>query len=137
MPSNKDVFWVRQDVFGNRISFYMATWNYHAEKHAYDKIPTTPEHIYQAIIDPDFAHRSLVDVIGPESCIFEKFFQAEQQSFFVPVLYEGVTIPGEYDRGGKTGKVLTGYFLDSSKPSNMIGEIFWSKAEEDEKDETK
>jgi hypothetical protein len=108
------------------VSFYVETWDLHAEKHAWDKTPATQEHIYQTIIDPDHAHRSLDDVIGHESCVFEKFFNPEQQIFYVPVLYEGVTAPGDYDQGGKQGKVLTGYFQSGLYPSSTIGEIFWS-----------
>jgi hypothetical protein len=129
---NKDVYWVRQDVLNNRVSFYVETWETHAEKHRWDKTPASQEHVYQAIIDPDHAHRSLDPVIGNESCIFEKFFEIEQQRFFVPVLYEGVLIPGDYDQGGKTGKVLTGYFPGRLNNSSTIGEIFWSNPKFDE-----
>lgn len=132
MACNKsDVFWMRQDVLGNFVRFYVRTWEIHAEKHAFDKIPSTPEHIYQAVTDPDFAHRSLDPAIGSESCIFEKFFEPEQQRFFVPVLYEGVDASGDYDQGGKNGKVLSGFFLEGMKPSRMIGEVFWSKDDKD------
>jgi hypothetical protein len=103
----------------------------HASKHAFDKYPATDEHIYQAIVDPDHAHRSLDPVIADESCIFEKFFEAEKQRFFVPVLYEGVVVPGDYDQGGKKGRVLTGYFPGRPNNSSTIGEIFWSKPESD------
>jgi len=126
VPRSKDVYWLRYDVLNNRISFYVETWEFHAEKHAWDKTAVDPEHIYQTIVDPDYARRSLDAVIGPESCIFQKFFEPEQQNFYVPVLYEGVVIPGDYDQGGKEGRVLTGYFQSGLYPSSAIGEIFWS-----------
>lgn len=126
MSSNKDIFWVRQDVLHNTVSFYRKTWEQHASKHAFDKTPATDEHFYQSIMNPDHARRSLDPVIGHEACIFEKFFEAEQQRFFMPVLYEGVVNPMDYDQGGKKGKVLSGYF-ENGPMSRYIGEIFWSK----------
>jgi hypothetical protein len=126
LASNKDIFWVRRDVLDNTVSFYQKTWEQHASKHAFDKTPATEEHFYQSIMNPDHARRSLDPVIGPEACIFEKFFEAEQQRFFMPVIYEGIATPGEYDQGGKKGRVLSGYFQDGPM-SRYIGEIFWSK----------
>jgi hypothetical protein len=132
-----DIFWVREDVLKNWVSFYVGTWEQHASKHTYDKHPATQEHFYQAIIDPDHAHRSLDPVIGNESCVFEKYFEDEKQRFFVPVLYEGVIVPGDYDQGGKKGKVLTGYFPDADQVSKMIGPIFWSKPKPDDEKSSK
>ncbi len=137
MPKSKDIFWVRSDVLDNSVSFYEETWNQHASKHAFDKIPATPEHFYQAIVDPDHAHRSLDPVIGHESCVFEKFFDVEQKSFFVPVVYDGVVSPGDYDQGGKKGRVSTGYFNSGTKLSGSIGPIFWSKKNPDDKKDEK
>jgi hypothetical protein len=134
---SKDVFWVRPDVLNNQVAFYVPTWEKHASKHAYDKTPATQEHFYQTVVDPDHAHRSLDPIIGNESCIFEKFFESEQQRFFVPVLYEGVVAPGDYDQGGKKGKVLTGYFPGPQNNSRTIGEIFWSKPKADDGEEGK
>ena len=137
MARNKDIFWVRQDVLHNSVTFYIKTWEQHASKHAFDKIPATEEHFYQAIVDPDHARRSLDPDIGNESCIFEKFFESEQQRFFVPVLYDGVVSPGHYDQGGKKGKVTTGYFQSGPNMSRFIGEIFWSKVKPNDKKGTK
>jgi hypothetical protein len=127
VASKNDIFWLRPDVFDNRVSFHINTWEQHASKHTFDKVPATAEHFYQVIIDPDYARRSLDPVIGYETCIFERFFEAEQDRFFVPVLYEGVVVPGDYDQGGKKGKVLSGYFQGGQNLSRFIGEIFWSK----------
>jgi hypothetical protein len=113
-------------VLGNHVSFYEETWFFHAEKHAWDKIPATQEHFYQTFSDPDYLHRSEDEFIGPESCIFEKFFEAEQQKFYLPVQYEGVVLPGDYDQGGRKGRVKTGYFQSGLRPSSTIGEIFWT-----------
>jgi hypothetical protein len=121
---------VRSDVLNNRVTLYAKTWALHASKHTHDKTPATEEHIYQSIVDPDHAHRSLDPVIGPESCVFEKFFEPEQQRFFVPVIYDGVKEPGDYDQGGKRGRVTTGYFSGSQNISGSIGEIFWSKTKQ-------
>lgn len=126
MASNKDILWVRKEALQNSVSFYVKTWEQHASKHAFDLIPTSQEHFYQTIIDPDHARRSLDPIIGNEACIFEKFFEAEQQRFFMPVLYDGVVVPGDYDKGGKKGKVLSGYFQNGPM-SGHIGEIFWSR----------
>jgi hypothetical protein len=125
VKKNKDVYWIRQDVFTNRVSLPVWVWEQHASKHALDKYPATEEHIYQAVVNPDYAHRSLDPDIGGETCIFEKFFEAEP--FFVPVLYEGVVVPGDYEQGGKSGRVLTGYFPGRLNIPRTIGEVFWSK----------
>ena len=125
MASNKDILWVRKDVLENSASFYVKTWEMHASKHVFDSIPTTQEHFYQTIMDPDYARRSLDPIIGNEACVFEKYFEDEQQSFLMPVLYEGVIVPRDYDQGGKKGKVLSGYFQNGPM-SKHIGEIFWS-----------
>ncbi|MGO9326430.1 MAG: hypothetical protein ACLP07_17885 [Terracidiphilus sp.] len=126
MPRNRDVYWYRPDVIGNWVSFYEETWLLHAEKHAWDKIPADPEHFYKTVTDPDYLRRSLDEFIGPESCVFEKFFETEQQRFFVPVQYEDVTTPGGYDQGGKKGRVMTGFFQSGLTISSSIGEIFWT-----------
>ena len=136
MPKSKDILWVRKDVINNSVSFYEETWIYHASKHAFDKVPVTQEHFYQAIVNPDHARRSLDPVIGHESCIFEKFFEEEQRSFFLPVIYDGVESPGDYDQGGKKGRVSTGFF-QQGKISGSIGEIFWSNPKPDDKKEQK
>jgi hypothetical protein len=128
VSNSKDIYWIRPDVFTNQVSLPVWVWERHASKHAFDKYPATEEHIYQAIVDPDHAHRSLDPEIGNETCIFEKFFEVEQQPFFVPVLYEGVVAPEEYEQGGKNGRVLTGYFPGQQNISRTIGEIFWSKS---------
>lgn len=134
MASNKDILWVRKEVLQNTVSFYVKTWEQHASKHAFDAVPASQEHFYQTIMEPDYARRSLDPIIGNEACIFEKFFEAEQQRFLMPVLYEGVTIPGDYDKGGKKGRVLSGYFQNGPMSSH-IGEIFWSRSpENDDKD---
>jgi hypothetical protein len=109
----------------------------HAQKHAYDKYPASEEHIYQTIVDPDHAHRSLDPVILGEGCVFERFFEAEQQRFFVPVLYEDIQVPEEYERGDKKGRVLTGYFPSTPKNSSSIGPIFWSKSKPSSGEESK
>ena len=133
MPKSKDILWVRKDVLNNSVSFYEETWLNHASKHTFDQFPVTEEYFYQAIVDPDHAHRSLDPVIGHESCIFEKFFEDVQRRFFLPVIYEGVVEPGDYDQGRKKGRVSTGY-LQHGKMSGSIGEIFWSKPIPEEKD---
>lgn len=126
MASKKGINWVHQDVFSNSVSFYAKTWEGHASKHAFDKTPTTEDHFLQTILDPDHARTSLDPAIGHESCIFEKFFEAQQQRFFMPVIYDGVVNPGDYDQGGKSGRVMTGYF-QYGKMSGHIGPIIWSK----------
>lgn len=127
MPRNKDVFWLRADVLKNQVSFYVETWENHASKHASDKVPSSPEHIYQTVVAPDVAHRSLDPVIGGEVCLFVKRFEIEQLRFIVPVIYDGVEEAGDYDQGGKKGRVQSGWFLQNNKPSNMVGEIIWTK----------
>ena len=127
---SKDVYWVRPDVLGNQVSLYVETYDFHASKHAFDEVPATEEHIYQTIVDPDHARRSLDSTIGNESCIFQKFFGEEQQIFLVPVLYEGISVPDEYEQGGNLGKVLTGYFPRNGRLGGSVGEIFWSKPKE-------
>lgn len=127
MANKNDILWMRQDVLGNLVSFYEKTWELHASKHAFDQTPTTQEHFFQAIVDPDYARRSLDPVIGNEACIFEKFFEAEQKRFFLPVIYDGVEAPHDYDKGKKKGRVMTGYFQNGPTSAN-IGEIFWSKS---------
>ena len=92
---------------------------------------------YQTIIDPDHAHRSLDPSILGEGCIFEKFFESEQQRFLVPVLYEGVAEPEDYERGGKKGRVLTGYFPGRQNNSSTVGEIFWSKPKPNDGEDSK
>jgi hypothetical protein len=134
--NKNDIYWVRQDVLGNSVSFYMKRWEDHASKHAHDKTPTNQEHFYQTIVDPDHARRSLDPVIGTETCIFEKFFEDEGERFLMPVIYDGVTAPGDYDQGGKSGKVLTGYFQYGPMSRN-IGPIFWSKSELDSEEDSK
>ena len=126
---NNDIFWVRKDPFGNAVSLHVARWEQHISKHEFDKYPVTEEHIYQAIIDPDQARRSLDPIIANEACIFEKFFQAEQQLLLVPVLYEEVIAPYEYEEGGKKGKVLTAYFPDQRGLSSTVGPVFWTKSD--------
>lgn len=125
-PSKKDIRWVRSDVLKNQVSLPVFVWE-HASKHAYDKTPATEEHIYQTIVDPDHVRRSLDHITSGESCVFEKFFQQEQQRFFVPVLYDGIVVPEEYESGGKKGRVLTGYFPGRTNNSKTVGAIFWSK----------
>jgi hypothetical protein len=127
VAKSKDIYWVRPDVFTNQVSLPVWVWEQHASKHAFDKYPATEEHIFQAIVNPDHAHRNLDPAVENESCIFEKYFEVEQQSFFVPVLYEGVVAPQDYEKGGKSGRVLTGYFPGKQNFSKTIGEIFWSK----------
>jgi hypothetical protein len=127
VPKSKDIYWVRKDVFNNLVSLPVWVWEQHAEKHAYDKYPASEEHIYQTIVNPDHAHRSLDPYVLGEGCIFEKFFEPEQQRFFVPVLYEEVVVAEDYEQGGKKGRVLTGYFPDKQSNSRTIGDIFWSK----------
>ena len=63
-----------------------------------------------------------------EGCVFEKFFVAEQQRFLVPVIYAGVDVQEDYEKGGKKGRVLTGYFPGRQNNSKTVGEIFWSKS---------
>jgi hypothetical protein len=125
VANKNDIRWVRPDVFKNSVSLPVFVWE-HVEKHAFDKFPANEEHIYQTIINPDHAHRSLDPFVMGEGCIFEKFFEPEQQRFLVPVIYEGVIVPEEYELGGKKGRVLTGYFPGKSKNSSSVGEIFWS-----------
>src|ERR1700753_3889245 len=128
--NSKDVYWVRPDVLGNQVSLYVESYDLHASKHAFDEVPATEEHIYQTVVAPDHAHRSLLPYMEGESCIFQKFFDKEQQIFLVPVLYEGVSVPNEYEQGGKSGKVLTGYFPRNGRLGGSVGEIFWSKIKE-------
>jgi len=129
--SKKDIYWVRNDVFDNSVSLPMWRWDQHASKHAFDEFPATEDHIYQTIIDPDHAHRSLDPVVLGEGCVFEKFFEAEQQRFLVPVIYDGIIVPEEYELGGKKGRVLTGYFPGRQNNSKTVGPIFWSKIKPD------
>jgi hypothetical protein len=119
--------WVRSDPFDNKVSLYEKTMAGHISKHEMDKFPTTEEHIYQGVTDPDHARRSLDPVVGHETCVFEKMFQSIGQRFFASVIYDGVANPGDYDEGGKTGHVTTGYFPGKPTNSRYIGEIFWSK----------
>ena len=114
----------------------MWVWDQHASKHAFDKIPATEEHIYQTIVNPDHAHRSLDPFVLGEGCVFEKFFEVEQERFLVPVIYEGVVEPEDYEQGGKKGRVLSGYFPGKQNNSRTIGPIFWSKPK-DGKDDPK
>ena len=125
MANKNDVRWVRTDVFKNSVSLPVFVWE-HVDKHAFDKIPATEEHIYQTIVAPDHAHRSLDPFVLDEGCVFEKFFEPEQQRFLVPVLYDGIIVPEEYEKGGKKGRVLTGYFPGKQNNSRTVGEIFWS-----------
>ncbi|MDE1156274.1 MAG: hypothetical protein PW735_11180 [Acidobacteriaceae bacterium] len=104
----------------------------HASKHAHDAVPATEEHIYQTVTNPDDARRSLDDAVGHETCIFTKHFAEEGHPMVVPVIYDGVQQPGDYDQGGKKGRVTTGYFETSGKFSQFIGEIFWTKPTDDE-----
>ena len=135
MPNNKkDIRWVRPDVFTNRVALPVWVWDQHASKHTFDLIPSSEEHIYQTIINPDHAHRSLDPVILGEGCIFEKYFESEKARFIVPVLYEDILVPEEYEKGGKRGRVLTGFFPSKQNNSKSIGPIFWSK-EKSEDDE--
>lgn len=122
---------MRQDVFANYVSLPRWVWEQHASKHAFDKVPASEEHIYQAVVNPDHARRSLDPDIGSQACIFEKFFENEQQCFLVPVLYEEVVEPLDYENGGKKGRVLTGYFPARQNVSRTVGEIFWSKSTPD------
>jgi phosphoketolase len=126
VAGKNDIFWVRQEVLANTVSFYMKTWEIHASKHALDATPATPDHFYHTVTDPDHLRRSLDPEIGHEACIFEKYFAPEQKRFFVPVIYEEVVVPLDYEQGGKKGRVMTGYF-ESGPMSRHIGEIFWSK----------
>ena len=80
---------------------------------------------------------SVLGDIGDETCIFEKFFEVEQQPFFVPVLYEGMVVPWDYEQGGKQGRVLTGYFPGKQNIPRTIGEIFWSKPAPSESEDSK
>jgi hypothetical protein len=137
VASKNDVYWVRADVFQNSVSLPVWVWEQHAGKHAYNKYPATEEHIYQTIVDPDYAHRSLDPFVMGEGCVFEKFFGYEQQRFLVPVLYEGVVVPGDYEKGGRKGRVLTGYFPGKLNNSSTVGEIFWSKPTPSESDDSK
>jgi phosphoketolase len=125
VANKNDIYWVRQEVLANTVSFYMKTWEMHAEKHAFDRTPATQDHFYYAVTDPDHLRRSLDPEIGHEACIFEKFFEPEQKRFFVPVIYEEVVAPLDYEKGGKKGRVMTGYF-ENGPLSKYIGEIFWS-----------
>jgi hypothetical protein len=133
VANKKDIYWVRNDVFSNQVSLPVWVWEQHASKHVYDKFPASEEHIYQTIIDPDHAHRSLDPVVLGEGCVFERYFKTEQQTFIVPVLYEDIAVPEEYEQGGKKGRVLTGYFPGSQNLSKTIGPIFWSKKSEESK----
>lgn len=133
MAKSKDVYWVRKDVFQNYVTLPMWVWDHHASKHELDAVPATEEHIFQAIVDPDHAHRSLDPAVLGEGCVFEKYFPGIQFPFFVPVLYENIQEPNEYETGGKQGRVLTGYFETRQRISSSIGPIFWSKqASEDD-----
>lgn len=129
MSSNKDILWVRNDVFGNKVSLYVKTMNSHISKHEFDKYPTTEEHVYQALTNPDTARRSLDPVVGHESCIFEKFFPIEGQRFFTTAIYDDVADPKDYEKGGKLGRISTSYFPGREGNSRHIGEIFWAKQE--------
>jgi len=125
--NKNDIRWMRQDVFKNSVSLPVFVWE-HVQKHALDKFPATEEHIYQTVVDPDHAHRSLDPYVLGEGCVFEKFFESEQQRFFVPVIYSEVIVPEEYEKGGKKGRVLTGYFPGKQNNSKSIGQVFWSKS---------
>lgn len=128
MAGNKDILWVRNDVLNNKVSLYAKTWNLHAEKHTFDKVPATEEHIFRTVTDPDHARRSNDPDVGHETCVFEKHFVDEGQAFIVPVIYDGVEEAGDYDQGGKAGRVTTGYFPDGGRLSKHVGQIFWSKS---------
>jgi len=105
----------------------MWVWDQHASKHTFDKYPASEEHIYQTIVNPDCAYRSLDPFVLGDGCIFEKFFEAEQQRFLVPVIYEGVQVPEDYEHGGRKGRVMTGFFRDKQNNTKTIGPIFWPK----------
>jgi hypothetical protein len=127
VAKDKDILWVKPDVFGNQVSLYVAKMENHIQKHAYDKYPTTEEHVFQAVTNPDAARRSLDPVIGEETCIFEKFFSSEQQRFFATVIYDGMREPLDYEDGKKTGYVTTAYFPGRINNSRNIGEVFWTR----------
>jgi len=133
VANKNDIRWMRTDVFKNFVSLPVFVWE-HVQKHAFDKFPATEEHIYQTVIDPDHAHRSLDPYVLGEGCVFEKFFESEQQRFLVPVIYEGITVPEEYEEGGKKGRVWTGYFPGKPNDSSSVGPIFWSKMPAENKD---
>jgi hypothetical protein len=127
MAKSKDIYWVRSDVFKNSVTLPVWVWDQHASKHAFDKYPASEDHIYQTIVDPDYAHRSLDPFVLGEGCVFEKFFEAEQQRFLVPVLYEDITVSEEYELGGKKGRVMTGFFPGKPNNSKHVGATFWKK----------
>jgi phosphoketolase len=136
VASKGDIFWVRQEVLANTVTFYVKTWELHASKHATDVTPATPDHFYYTVTDPDHLRRSLDPAIGHEACIFERYFEPEQKRFFVPVLYDGVVTRLDYEEGGKKGRVMTGYF-ENGPLSRYIGEIFWSKPGSTSKEDSK
>jgi hypothetical protein len=138
VAKSKDILWVRNDVLGNSVTLPEWVWA-HASKHTFDVIPSSEEHIFQTIIDPDHAHRSLDPIVMGEGCIFEKYFEVggAQERFFVPVLYDGIVTPEEYDKGGKKGRVMTGYFPGKQNNSKSIGPIFWSKQKPKTGDDSK
>jgi len=127
LSSNKNIYWVRNDVLNNSVSLYAKTMDIHASKHANDEVPTTEEHIFQTVTNPDHARRSLDPVVGSETCVFTKHFEAEGFPVVVPVIYDDLVKAEEYEHGGKTGRVTTGYFETRGYFSKFIGEIFWSK----------
>ena len=123
-------------MFENYVTLPVWVWEQHASQHEFDDIPASEEHIYQTVVDPDQAHRNLDPSVIGESCIFVKYFADAQHHFLVPVLYDGINEPDEYEKGGKKGRVLTGYFRSSPCLSSSMGPIFWSKMEnKDEGDE--
>jgi hypothetical protein len=127
VANKNDIRWMRHDAFKNSVSLPVFVWE-HMQKHGFDKYPATEEHILQTVVDPDHAHRSLDPYVLGEGCVFEKFFVAEQQRFLVPVIYAGVDVQEDYEKGGKKGRVLTGYFPGRQNNSKTVGEIFWSKS---------
>lgn len=127
MAKSNDIFWVRPDVFNNQVTLPVWVWNQHASKHEFDVYPASEEHMYQSIIDPDAAHRNLDPASVYESCIFVKTFSDVPVPFIVPVLYDEIQEPNEYEKGREKGRVLTGYFRMSQGIGGSFGPMFWSK----------
>lgn len=129
MASNKNVMFFVHDPFGNRVVLYEKTWQMHtSQKHSpafNEELPDLGD-VRDAVLNPDQMRRSTADVIGWQSCIFEKFVGDEGQLLRAPVFYD-LEDGQSYEMGGGSGRVMTAFFLDPPYRSKNVGEIFWAK----------
>jgi hypothetical protein len=122
------------DPLGNRVVLYEKTWLLHTAAKRLERDEQLPDlgDVRESVLNPDQIRRSLHPVLGPNSCVFEKFVGPDNQLLRVPVLYdlaEGVA----YDDPGKShGHVMTTFYPDPPYQSKNVGEIFWIRPKEEE-----